>query len=288
MNTNMSNIPFKSLRKLGLMLLLCSGCIYTAFGQKNKVEIFSGVALQYNDDQPNQMYQARLDLTPGFKWHLPHNASLAGQISIPLYNDYGERYDNIRPSMLVFSKEMNFYNQAYVKWSAGLFSHERYGLDAQVLCPIFDWLAIEGQASATGIMTFYDGYNRETYINRISAVAGLSGYWDQEDIQIRVLAGRFVYEDMGARAEIWKHYKHCSIGAYAQNSEGDFGGGFKIVVRIPQVKRNLKRGVVLRPASNFNFDNRINADDNACQMVRVDPEYNEQDGHFTITKGGMR
>lgn len=285
---DMSYISLKPFRKLGLILLLCSVCIGAAFGQTSKVDIFSGVALQYNDDQPGQVYQARLDITPGFKWRLPHNASLAGQISIPLYNDYGKRYNKVRPSMLVFAKEMNYYNWAYIKWSAGLFSHERYGLDAQMLCPIFDWLAIEGQASATGIMTFHDGYKRETYVNRLSAVGGLSGYWHQEDIQVRVLAGRFLYEDIGARAEIWKHYKHCSIGAYALSSDGDIGGGFKIVVRIPQAKKNLGRGVVLRPASNFNLDNRIHTGDNSCQMVRVDPEYNEQDGHFTITKGGMR
>lgn len=281
-------MSFKSVRKIGMVLLTFSTIVLSVHGQSNKVEIFSGATLQYNDDQPNQMYQARFDLTPGFKWHLAHHATVAGQIAIPLYNDYGKRYNNIRPSMLTLSKEMNYYNWAFVKWSAGLFSHERYGLDMQVLCPVFDWLALEGQASATGIMTFYDGYKRETYINKISAVAGLSAYYAKENIQVRLLAGRYLYEDKGIKAEIWKHYKHCSIGAYAQNSGGDLGGGFKLIFRIPQVKKEVGHDIIIRPASNFSLDNRISASDEACQMVHVDPEYNEQDGHFRITKGGMR
>lgn len=69
----------------------------SAMAQKDEttlpnVELFLGAELHYRDIYYNRMYDVLMNLTPGIKWNFGNQWKLAGQIIVPVYNDYGERY----------------------------------------------------------------------------------------------------------------------------------------------------------------------------------------------------
>lgn len=89
-------------------------------------------------------------------------------------------------------------------------------------------------------------------------------------------------------AEIWicglyeamRHFKHCTVGLYAQYSDqGKENGGFKVIMMIPPYKRKARK-VMVRPASNFRLTYDIQGQPYAVKMYTTDPEENEREGHY--------
>lgn len=77
-----------------------------------------------------------------------------------------------------------------------------------------------------------------------------------------------------------RHFKHCTVGLYAQYSDkGKENFGFKIVMMIPPYKRSSRK-VRFRPASNFRFTYNHEGDAYASKMYTTDPEENEREGWF--------
>ena len=77
-----------------------------------------------------------------------------------------------------------------------------------------------------------------------------------------------------------RHFKHCTVGLYAQYSnKGKENFGFKVVMMIPPYKRSSRK-VRFRPASNFRFTYNHEGDAYASKMYTPDPEENEREGWF--------
>lgn len=72
-----------------------------------------------------------MNLTPGVKWNMGRQWQVAAQVLLPVYNDYGGYYKRVRLNMAVLSKEWYIGEKLFLKGSGGLFSQERYGLDAK-------------------------------------------------------------------------------------------------------------------------------------------------------------
>ena len=81
-------------------------------------------------------------------------------------------------------------------------------------------------------------------------------------------------------AEAMRHFKHCTVGLYAQYSDqGKENGGFKVIMMIPPYKRKARK-VMVRPASNFRLTYDIQGQPYAVKMYTTDPEENEREGHY--------
>lgn len=254
---------------------------------QHKLDLFVAPELLYSDVVYDKVYEAVFNLNPGFKWHMPHHWMLTGQVTVPIYNDYGPYYNRVRPTMAVLSKESRISRDSYLKCSTGLFNLERYGFDVQWIHHINSWLSLEAQANYTGFCSFSEDFTHER-IDRFAYVAGIQGYYAPKDIQARVQAGRFLNEEYCMKVEAFRHTKYVSIGGFAEFSEDDRTGGFVIVVKLPPYKSTKHKKFVVRPASNFRLTNNMDAGTALGKMVFTDPEYNERDGAFQMTKGGMR
>lgn len=87
-------------------------------------------------------------------------------------------------------------------------------------------------------------------------------------------------------AEGYRHFKHVSVGAYAQwGDKGGLGAGFKVIVMLPPYKQKA-RTVHIRPASYFRLTHNIMADSYSLRMYDTDPEENEREGVFTRASWG--
>ena len=247
--------------------------------QQPKVEIFAGAELLYRDIFFNQLFEAVVNITPGFKWNIGNDWKVAGQVLLPVYNDYGGRYKKIRLNMAVVSKEWILQEKHFLKVSSGLFGLERYGLDAKWFFPYNERWAFEAQLGLTGFCSMAVDWECSA-MKRLSGWAGARYYIPEVNTEFRLHAGRYIYEDYGIRAEAMRHFKHCTVGLYAQyNNKEHENGGFKIIMMIPPYKRK-NRKVQFRPASNFRLTNNFNSLMYAMKMYTTDPEENEREGHF--------
>lgn len=271
-----------------ILLLLCVATAETpatvVWGQEQAiprggVDFFVGADLSYRDLFHNKVYEVLLNLTPGVKWNMGNRWQLAGQAFVPVYNDYGDRYKKIRLNMAVLSKEWDWQGKHFVKVSGGLFGQERYGLDVKWMCPVTDWLALDAQTGWTGFCSMAAGWECSP-MDRWTGWAGARVYINKVNTEMRVHGGRFLYEDYGVIAEGMRHFRHCTVGVYAQYSDkGKRNGGFKVVMMIPPYRRSSRK-VRLRPASNFRLTYNLEGDSYAVKRYTTDPEENEREGHF--------
>lgn len=248
-----------------------------------KVEIFAGADLLYRDIRLNKMYECVVNITPGVKWHIGRDWMLAGQAIIPVYNDYGERYKKVRLNMAVLSKEWAWREKQFLKVSGGLFGHERYGLDVKWMMPVNNWFALDAQVGLTGFCSMAVDWECSP-MERVTGWAGARFYIENVNTEFRLRGGRFLYEDYGVKAEVMRHFKHCTVGLYAQyNNKEHENGGFKVIMMIPPYKMK-QRKVQVRPASNFRLTYNYNAQQYAMKMYTTDPEENEREGDFNREK----
>lgn len=265
---------------IGVATMMCNG---TSCGAQTKresyVDIFSGVEFNYrNIYYNNKLYDLLINLTPGFKWHLKQQWMIAAEGYVPIYNDYGERYKRIRLNMAVVSKEAQWGKQ-FFKFSGGLFGRERYGVDVKWMYPMNHWLAVDAQIGYTGFCSMAVDWECSK-MERVTGWIGARMYIEKLNTEFRLQGGRYIYEDYGVKGECMRHFKHCTVGVYAQYSDwGEENFGFKIVMMIPPYKRKMRK-VNFRPASNFRLTYNLQADPYSMLMYRTDPEENEREGNF--------
>lgn len=281
----MNEIRLKRKRWL-TAIFVCVLSITYAFSQSEtrpKVEIFAGAELHYRDIFYTRMYDVLVNLTPGVKWHIGNQWQAAAQALVPIYNDYGERYKKIRLNMAVLSKEWDWERKQFFKVSGGLFGQERYGLDVKWIYPVNRWLAVDAQVGVTGFCSMAVDWECSK-MTRVSGWAGARIYMEKVNTELRLRGGRFIYEDYGMMVEAMRHFKHCTVGIYAQYSDQwKENGGFKIVMMLPPYRRKARK-VAIRPASNFRLTYNIQGQPYAVKMYTTDPEENEREGYFDREK----
>ena len=273
-----------------------------------QVELFCGADLNYADVNFARLYNLLINLTPGVKWHLGNDWLIAANAWVPLINDgYDSRYHMARLNTAVVSKELHFENaRQHAKISVGLFSRERWGADVKWMMPVNDWLLLNAQAGLTKHWALgFDMYgNSETDFDgklTATAIAGANFYLTPWNTEFRLSGGRYINEDYGAQLEVMRHFKYCTITAYAQlhergntrYSNHTEAGGFKVVMMLPPYQKRTKK-LVLRPPSNFRLTYIAQSDGISMRMYNTDPEENERQlpmriGWGTGTmKGGVR
>ncbi|MCM1138930.1 MAG: hypothetical protein NC453_10215 [Muribaculum sp.] len=265
-----------------LFVALCPVC-HRAYGQMQagQVDIFMGVDFNYRDIHWHNSgpFEVLVNLTPGIKWNMGKRWEIAAQAYVPVINQYGDRYKNVRLNMAVLSKQMAFGDRFKMKATGGLFGSDRYGLDLKAMFLLNPWLALSGDFGFTGYCSMANGWEASK-MGRFTAIAGPELWLAPWQTQIAVRGGRFLYEDYGVIGEGFRHFKHVSVGAYAQYSNiGKENFGFKIIVMLPPYKRT-RRKVNFRPASNFRITYNNDADDYSNRSYFTDPEQNEREGWF--------
>ena len=245
-----------------------------------EVDIFMGLDFHYRDIFHKRVFDVLLNLTPGVKWNMGRQWELSGQVFIPIVNQYGDLYKNVRINMLNISKVLTMNNRrGALKITGGIFSQERYGIDIKGMFMLRDWVALAAQAGFTGYVSMQRGWDASV-MGRVLALAGADFYLRKWDCEIRVRAGRYLYKDNGCGLEGMRHFKHTTVSLFGEYSSiGKFNGGFKVVVMLPPYHMK-RRKVNFRPASNFRLTYHKEADPYSNIVYFTDPEENEYDGWF--------
>lgn len=70
-------------------------------------------------------------------------------------------------------------------------------------------------------------------MERVTGQAGVNVYLEKVNTEFRLHGGRYLMS-YGVTAEAIRHFKHCTVGLYAQYSDqGKENGGFKVIMMIP-------------------------------------------------------
>lgn len=271
--------------RVKLLIVLISLSVYvpchlSAQEKSGTVDIFMGVDFNYRDIYfNNRVYDVLVNLTPGVKWNMGHRWEAAAQVYVPVVNQYGDRYKNVRLNMAVLSKQIRIGDYWKMKVSGGLFGSERYGLDVKNLFVLNRWFAMSAQVGLTGYCSMANGWEAST-MERITAQIGPEIYLHRWNTQISIRGGRYVYGDYGVIGEGYRHFKHVSVGVYGSYSnKGKEDAGFKVIVMLPPYKRTARK-INIRPASNFRLTYSVEAEAYANRTYFTDPEQNERTGWF--------
>lgn len=245
-----------------------------------QVDLFMGLDFNYRDIYHNgRIMDVLVELTPGVKWNMGRRWELAAQVKIPVINQFGSQYKYVTLNQAVVSKQALFGKRLRMKFSAGKFSYDRYGLDVKAMYAANSWLAISGNAGLTGYLTISGGWGMSP-MKRVTFAGGPEFWLARWATQFKLRGGRFVYGDYGVIAEAIRHFRHVSVGIFgAYSTVGKENAGFKIIVMIPPYKK-WTRKVNFRPASNFRLTYSNNADPYANGEYATDPEQNERTGWF--------
>ena len=280
-------------RKLRLLFILWLCALNMARAQKTpQVELFCGAELNYADVNFTRLYNVLVNLTPGVKYHMGNDWMLSGQFFVPIVNQgYEKRYEMLRLNMMNIAKEVHF-NEArqHLKFTAGLFGLERYGIDTRWMYPINSWLMVNARLGVTSRWALgfdFKGAHESDFENdwALMAYGGASIWLDRWNTEFRAIGGRFMNKDYGVEGEVMRHFKHVTVTLFGQlhkkavNMVGKqphtFSGGFRIVMMLPPYKKSNKT-VVFRPASNFRLTYNAQSDGYSVKRYNTDPEENER------------
>ena len=243
------------------------------------IDFFSGVNFNFRDINFKTQYEFLIHLTPGFKWNMGNHWQVAGQVLIPIVNQYGDEYKYVELNALNISKEFCL-NNLYLKATAGAFTRNRYGLDLKAFLPLRDWFALEGQAGLVG----WNLIHPKLWFGKPNCFVWTLGgdfYLSQWNTQFRGTIGRYLAKDFGCEVEAMRHFNHSTISVYGRwNNQNGFDGGFRIIIMLPPYHRT-HRAVNFRLASNWRMSYAVMYHPYSNRMYRTDPEQNERDGWFS-------
>ena len=272
-------IPRK-LRGLAAFLLLAPATTLPAQTRPGTVDVFMGVDFHYRDIYfNNRVYDVLVNLTPGARWNIGKRWEVAAQAVVPVFNQYGDRYKNVRLGMATLSKQLAVAGFWKMKFSGGLFGSDRYGVDMKNLFVANRWLALSLQLGYTGYWSMASGWEMSR-MGRLTFQVGPEIWLRPWNTQISLRGGRYAYGDYGMVGEAFRHFKHVSVGLYAAYSENlHKDAGFKVIVMLPPYKRTANK-VNFRPASNFRLTYDVEAQPYTTATYFTDPEENERTSWF--------
>ena len=271
-----------------------------------QLELFCGLTFGYADTNWLRLYDVQLNATPGLRWNLGKDWSIAAQGIIPVvsvgytYSDISNKY--WRLNMATVSRQLHFNNKnQHLRISAGLFGRERYGVDVRWAWPVNSWLLLNAQAGVSspwvlgvdlkgnGEAKFYSDY-------KVSGTVGADVYLQSLDVEFRLSGGRYINGDYGSQIDVMRHFRHVTLLAYAQlrlgklesnpfdNQKYRTNGGFKIIWMIPPYKKSSRK-VVVRPASNFVLSHSSRAGGESMRSYSIDPEENSRERLIDVDWG---
>lgn len=244
------------------------------------VDIFAGIDFHYRDVYHNgRVFDILFNVTPGVRWQLPYRTVIAGQVIIPVVNQYGKGFEKVRPGAVSISHQRSFGDRFKIKASAGLFTLDRWGFDIKAMVIATKWLAFRADIGLTGLCSMAYGWQATTP-GRFTYVLGPDFWIGRWNLEFKALAGRFTFGDYGVTAEAWRHFRHVSIGVYAGYSDVmKDNAGLKVCVALPPYRRRGKH-ITFRPESTFNIGYNNRSNPQAIALYQTEPEQNDRYGWF--------
>jgi hypothetical protein len=189
-----------------------------------------------------QVYQSLWQLSPAVEVSLWPGSKLSYQIQIPVVNDgYGPLESRIHAGIITLSQSFRdpWGWNVLGKVTVGRFSNKRYGIALEAAYHFPNerfWL--DGRIALLDLCEAY-GLVLAPNSNldfRLYGNLAANYYCPMLQTQFTLRAEKFLIGDLGAKFEMIRHFRRCSIGFYAMkgvDKAAHTNGGFRFQVTLP-------------------------------------------------------
>ena len=271
-----------------------------------KVDLVIYPMFSFKNGRLSVPYQVRFNVNPTLEASLWRGGRVTAQLVIPVVNDYGYKYDDVRPGYLTVSQTVRLPYNVFVTATAGCFSSNRNGFDVSMeyypqlkdfwfdARASYTWFGEWGEWSyGENLHPFKFGYDKNS--GRATWNIGANYYWRALNSQLSLRGEKYIQGECGVRFDLIRHMKNCSIGFYGMYVPDDdhnkgVNGGFRFVVKLPPFKYK-RSGYVPRVTTSsiwgFEYNAggtfvygqsfKANAQQNMSEAIKYNPAYLEQE-----------
>jgi hypothetical protein len=210
-----------------------------------KIDVVLYPEFSFQNYRLSRVYDILLNLSPAIEVSFWKGMKLTAQVIIPIVNDYGMLYDEVRPGFVTLSQSIRLPKRTFMTTSIGLFNNFRWGIDAKAKHFLIDErFSLEGRIGYTGRGYFQNWayYHGKKWI--LTGNLGGNFYWPKYNTQFSLKGERYLEGEYGIRFDMIRHFRYTSIGFYAMKVEhaGNNGlnGGFRFQIALPPYKYKRK------------------------------------------------
>ncbi|MDM8338248.1 hypothetical protein [Mediterranea massiliensis] len=258
-----------------------------------KVDIVVFPELMFQNYKISRVYDIVLNVSPAISVSLWKGMKVTGQVIFPIVNDYGARYEQIRPGFVTVSQTVRLPKRTFLTGTIGFFNNFRWGVDVYAKHIFIDqrfWVDARLGYTGRGYFdnwAFYHGV-KWTLTGTLSA----NFFLPRWNTQFTVRGDRYLLKEYGIRADMVRHFRYASIGFYAMKVFGrddaankGLNGGFLFQIALPPYKYKRK-GYIPRVVGGdfgirYNAGNekqygdgyRTNPDDNVMRNNSFNPYF---------------
>ena len=243
-----------------------------------------------------QVYQSLWQLSPAVEVGLWPGSKFSYQVKFPVWNDgYGSREGKIHPGMITLSQRFRLPLDITGKAAAGVFANNRYGVGVEMRkrFAFAPWIMLEGGFRMLGLC-YFDGFvfHVSKELEPFWYVSG-NMYWPRVNTEFKLTVEKYLLGDVGAKAEMIRHFERCSIGFYLEkglNTYAHTNGGFRFQIALPpyryrrqgywpRVNTSAQMGMSYNANNEQRWykETRIEASDNIMSRNAFNPYYIENE-----------
>ena len=210
-----------------------------------------------------QVYTVLFNLDPTIEVSLWKGAKLNAQVIIPIYNEYGPSYDQIRQGYIGLTQQVRLPYNIFVTAAIGSFNNSRWGGDLSAVHYFKDErFSVEGRIGYTGRSRFVNWRWKVSPLKRLTWTLGAGFYWPKYNTQFKLKVEQYLLSEKGVRFEMTRNFRYTSIGFYAMKVQHagnkGYNGGFRFQVNLPPYKYK-RRGYIPRILPSRSFGLGYNA-----------------------------
>ena len=231
-----------------------------------KIDLFllPGFRVQFGNYSNPVEWQA--NLSPILQTSLWKGMLFSAQVTIPLHSELQQPGENkTKLGTMSVNQLFRLPKNVFLNLSTGVFAYanqitsenayQRYGVHADTRKYFFNSSLCAGG---------YIGYTGQILLSK-----GILDYWPPErlvfglygsyrdpryNVDTRLTAGKFLFNDYAVRLDISRQFKETTIGFFALKSDFGFNGGFSFIIPISPRKRMKPSFARMSMASYFNWE----------------------------------
>lgn len=206
------------------------------------------------------MAEYYVSVAPCLEWNPWKGMRVYGQVIIPIINEFGPAYEQIRQGNISAHQSFRIEN-VFGEASVGCYTKNRWGVDLSVYRPLATegfWsdLRLVGRVGYTGSSSFRDWYWRVGPLNTITWEVGSSFFFRNMDTRFDLRYEHYLAEDHGVKFEAIRYFKRATLGIFAaSNNQGQLDGGFIVAFQIPTYKqKRWKNFFRITPSTTLDYE----------------------------------
>jgi len=223
-----------------------------------KMDLLFQPQLFLRNQKYHKIYDVLFNIAPTLQFSPSRGMMLTGQLLVPVFNEYGGLYEDVRPGFLTVQQCFRVEN-VFVQATVGNFNQNRWGMDLTLWRPFTreGWLshfALRGQMGLTGSSYFYDWNWHFGSASLFTWNVGGSYYNARYNVLCELRAEKYLAGDVGVRADMTRHFKRASIGFYIMKNDRDnTDGGFHVAILLPPT-RYKRKFIRVAPSKYFTLE----------------------------------